>query len=122
VRFLVDAQLPTHLAELLGRAGHDAIHTTDLPAGNRSTDHEIARLADDDNRVVISKDRDFRDSHLLSRSPRRLLVVATGNITNNDLLTLMEAHLDAIISALETANFVELTQKALSFDPRRGGA
>jgi predicted nuclease of predicted toxin-antitoxin system len=122
VRFLVDAQLPTHLAELLGRAGHDAIHTTDLPAGNRSTDHEIARLADDDNRVVISKDRDFRDSHLLSRSPRRLLVVATGNITNNDLLTLMEAHLDAIISALETADFVELTQKALSFDPRRGGA
>jgi predicted nuclease of predicted toxin-antitoxin system len=106
----------------LGRAGHDAIHTTDLPAGNRSTDHEIARLADDDNRVVISKDRDFRDSHLLSRSPRRLLVVATGNITNNDLLTLMEAHLDAIISALETADFVELTQKALSFDPRRGGA
>jgi hypothetical protein len=36
--------------------------------------------------VVITKDRDFRDSHLLRSSPRRLLVV----------------------SALEKAAFVEL--------------
>ena len=41
----------------------------------------IAELADDDDRVVVTKDRDFRDGHLLARSPRRLLVVATGNIT-----------------------------------------
>ena len=32
----------------------------------------------EDGRVVASKDRDFRDSHLLGPSPRRLLVVATG--------------------------------------------
>jgi len=38
--------------------------------------------APEDQRVVITKDRDFRDSHLLTRSPRRLLVVAAGNITN----------------------------------------
>ena len=38
MKFLIDAQLPTRLAELLNRAGHDALHTIGLPDGNRSTD------------------------------------------------------------------------------------
>jgi predicted nuclease of predicted toxin-antitoxin system len=88
VKFLVDAQLPARLARFLNDAGHDAVHTSDLPGGNRSTDTGIAQFADSDGRVVVTKDRDFRDGHLLARSPRRLLVVATGNITNAALLVL----------------------------------
>ena len=66
------------------------MHTIELPDGNRSTDREIAQVADAEGRVVVSKDRDFRDGHLLARSPHRLLVVATGNITNDALLSLVE--------------------------------
>jgi predicted nuclease of predicted toxin-antitoxin system len=50
----------------------------------------VAERADDQDRIVVTKDRDFRDSHLLSDTPRRLLVVATGNISNNALLELFE--------------------------------
>lgn len=77
MRFLVDAQLPERLTRQLIDAGHDALHTAQLSDGNRTTDEEIARIADEQDRVVVSKDRDFRDSHLLRRTPRRLLVVAT---------------------------------------------
>jgi predicted nuclease of predicted toxin-antitoxin system len=80
VKFLIDAQLPARLAELLNRAGHDALHTIELPDGNRSTDDQIARRADTDNRVVVTKDQDFRDGHLLARPPRQLLIVATGTL------------------------------------------
>ena len=114
MRFLVDAQMPARLAELLKRAGHDAIHTSELPRGNRSTDAEIVQLADDENRVVVTKDRDFRDGHLLHRSPQRLLVVATGNITNDALMSLFQVHLDEIVSGLEEAGLVELTRDALA--------
>jgi len=48
------------------------------PAGNRSTDRQIAQFADAEGRVVITKDRHFRDGQLLARSPQRLLVVAPG--------------------------------------------
>jgi predicted nuclease of predicted toxin-antitoxin system len=113
VKFLIDAQLPARLAELLTGAGHDAIHTTELPNGNRSTDQQIAELADADGRVVVTKDRDFRDGHLLARSPRRLLIIATGNITNNALLELFALHLDAIVASLDQADLVELSQDAL---------
>jgi predicted nuclease of predicted toxin-antitoxin system len=78
VRFLIDAQLPVRLGRFLNDAGHDALHTSELPNGNRTTDSHITERADQDERVVVTKDQDFRDSHLLSRSPRRLLVVATA--------------------------------------------
>jgi predicted nuclease of predicted toxin-antitoxin system len=121
VKFLVDAQLPARLARFLSSAGNDVLHTTQLPDGNRTTDGRIAELADNEDRVVVTKDRDFRDSHLLSWSPRRLLLVATGNITNTALLSLFEAHLDAILTALEEADFVELTTGSLVVHRRREG-
>ena len=108
MKFLIDAQLPARLARRLAESGHDAIHTSELPNGNRTTDGAIAELADAEGRVVVTKDRDFRDSHLLRNTPRRLLVVATGNITNDSLLALVDEHLDAIVSALDEVVFVEL--------------
>lgn len=93
--------------------------TSELPDGNRTTDGRIAELADGDGRVVVTKDRDFRDGHLLAGSPRRLLIVATGNITNAALMTLVEKHLDAIVGALDKADFVELSPAALVVHRRR---
>lgn len=105
MNFLVDAQLPARLARFLANVGHDAVHASELPEGNRTTDVRIAELADGEGRIVVTKDRDFRDGHLLAGSPRRLLVVTTGNITNNALLALFEAHLDAIVAALDVTSW-----------------
>lgn len=108
MKFLIDAQLPARVARQLNDAGHDALHTTQLVEGNRTTDDAIAWIADEQDRVVVSKDRDFRDSHLLRGSPRRLLLVSTGNVTNNDLLALLAEHLNEVVAALERTSLVEL--------------
>lgn len=121
MKFLVDAQLPARLARFLCSSGHDAVHTSELAEGNRTTDVRIADLADDQDRVVVTKDRDFRDGHLLTGSPRRLLVVTTGNITNAALLSLFETHLAAIVAGLDEADFVELGPDSLVVHRRRGG-
>jgi predicted nuclease of predicted toxin-antitoxin system len=113
VKFLVDAQLPAQLATLLSSAGHDAVHTIQLPDANRTTDSEIARIADTDGRVVVSKDRDFRDSHLLQGTPQYLLIISTGNISNADLLALVAEHLASIVTALGQATLVELRPREL---------
>ncbi len=113
MKFLVDAQLPAKLAQLLRRAGHDVVHTSELLEGNRTTDQVLARKADSEGRVVITKDRDFRDGYLLNRSPRRLLVVTTGNITNRELLALFDGNLTVIIEALSESPFVELSPAGL---------
>jgi predicted nuclease of predicted toxin-antitoxin system len=119
LRFLIDAQLPRRLSTLLANAGHDSVHSSALPDGNRTSDHQLADLADSENRVVVTKDRDFRDSHLLQNLPRRLLVVATGNIANNDLLALFETNLALITDALDNASLVEVSQSSVVIHDNR---
>ena len=87
--------------------------------GNRTPDARVAQRADADHRVVVTKDRDFRDSHLLSGSPRRLPVVTTGNITNNALLGLFESYMDAVVAAFDEADYIELAPRALIVHGKR---
>ncbi len=114
MKFLIDAQLPRSLARLISNAGHDAIHTLDLPRRNTTADDEIAAIADRDGRVVVSKDSDFMDSHIVRGEPRMLLLIATGNIPNNELATLVQLHLAQIVTAFITAFFVELDRLGLT--------
>lgn len=113
MRFLVDAQLPRRLANALTDLGHDALHTLDLPDRNATRDREVAAVADRDDRIVVTKDNDFRDSHLLRGRPRRLLHVTTGNITNAALMELVRRHLGEIERAFERSRYVELTADSL---------
>ena len=92
--FIVDAQLPYGIATLLRKNGFDAIHTDDLPNKAKTTDGEIRILAKKENRIVITKDSDFFDSYILSKSPRQLLLISTGNIINKDLFNLFEKHIE----------------------------
>jgi predicted nuclease of predicted toxin-antitoxin system len=82
---LIDAQLPRRLAYRLREAGHNTIHTLDLPDRNRTSDEIINDLSARDLRVVVTKDTDFVDSFLLSNRPYKLLLIATGNIGNANL-------------------------------------
>lgn len=114
MRFLVDAQLPKRSCAWLEAAGHDAIHTIDLPEGNGATDKQVIKVAEGEQRVVITKDDDFVQSYLIKGQPSRLLLVATGNISNDELEVLLKTHLTAIVGAFETGRFVELGRDVLT--------
>ena len=63
MRFIVDAQLPRVLVSRLRELGHDAIHVKRVPDAGDTSDAEISRMADADERIVVTKDADFRHSH-----------------------------------------------------------
>jgi predicted nuclease of predicted toxin-antitoxin system len=44
MKFIVDAHLPKTLAYSLREKGFDVLHTSELPAGNDTSDTEINRL------------------------------------------------------------------------------
>lgn len=83
MKFLIDANLHFKLAKALAQKGFDIIHTDNLPNKEKTTDKEIREFAAEQNRIIITKDSDFLDSHLLLNNPSKLLLVTTGNITNN---------------------------------------
>lgn len=108
MNWLVDAQLPVRLARRLREWGEDAIHTMDLPDANRTTDVAILAVAARDNRIVVTKDADFVASFRLVGQPRRLLLVATGNISNPALEVLFLASLPDLLNAFTAHRLVEL--------------
>lgn len=109
MKYLIDAQLPRQLVGLLG----DALHTLDLPAGNRTTDTQMIALADAEERAIVTKDADFVDSHLLQGRPARLLLISTGNISNRDLEALLVPVFADIESAFQQHSFLELGRSGL---------
>jgi predicted nuclease of predicted toxin-antitoxin system len=113
IRFLVDAQLPKKLARLLEEAGYDTFHTLDLPEGNRTKDQEINRRSIEEKRIVVTKDEDFVESLLISDKPYKLLIVRTGNITNRELLALVERSIPRITQAFLENRLIEITQDKL---------
>ena len=114
MKFVVDAQLPRRLARELAAHGHDAVHTSDLPAANRTQDQEITALAVRENRIVIINDNDFVTSFLLHGVPPKLLLISTGNITNDELSKLLSANLTALEKAFLEHDFVELSAAAIT--------
>jgi len=117
MNFLVDAQLPRRVADWFRQAGHDALHTLDLPEENRTSDSTVLDVAFREHRVVITKDADFVDSFLLTHRPEKLLLISTGNIINARLEALLLPNIEAIVTALDSSDFVELTQTALIVHP-----
>lgn len=109
MKFIVDAQLPKLLSDLLNEKGFNSLHTLDLPAKNKTKDQDIAKLANNENRIVITKDIDFLESFLLKSEPRKLIVVKTGNISNKDLVNIFKVNLETIIVMISRSNLLEIT-------------
>lgn len=113
MKYLIDAQLPKRLCLLMQELGYDSIHTLDLENKNRTKDCDINTLSLIEQRVVISKDSDFIDSLLISEKPYKLLHVATGNISNNDLLSLFLKNTHKMDEMLNSVRFIELNPKTI---------
>lgn len=108
MKYLVDAQLPYLLAEVLREKGYDVVHTDDLPDKDETTDTVIRQIATVEGRVVITKDSDFQDSYLLFGQPPRLLLLTTGNIKNRQLLDMFRRNISIISNLFALHTFIEL--------------
>ncbi|GHT21445.1 hypothetical protein FACS189430_01490 [Bacteroidia bacterium] len=98
LKFIVDTQLPPALAAFLNLKGMDATHVMDYPMGEFTSDKEIIDIASREERIVITKDSDFFDYHLLKGYPPAILWLRIGNVKNKDLIEIIDTHLTKIQS------------------------
>lgn len=68
---------------------------------------------------MVTKDVDFLNSHLIGGTPRRLLRVLTGNISNSELLALFEANIATIEECFADSDLIELSADTIVSHPRR---
>lgn len=103
MKLLVDAQLPRRFCGWLTEAGHDAVHTLDLPQG---TGQLITKFSTWPIRSSVSKDDDFVQSFLITGRPKSLLLASTGNISNERLEMIVRGPILEIVQAFESASFI----------------
>jgi predicted nuclease of predicted toxin-antitoxin system len=115
MKVLIDAHLPRRLATQLRRTRLEAIHTLDLPLGNRTSDSAINELSITNEYVVVTKDSGFVESFVLHGKPWKLLLVSTGNTRNSDLEDLFQCNLERIVEGFKTLSFIELSRSTLIF-------
>jgi predicted nuclease of predicted toxin-antitoxin system len=113
MKFLIDANLPWKLKLMLEKMGFDVVHTDDLPNKEFTTDEEIRSFARVHERIIITKDSDFLQSHILRNNPRFLLLISTGNISNRELLSLVETYFNQIALLFDKHRLIELTLKGI---------
>jgi len=113
MKFLIDANLPFKLAKALINKGFDILHTDNLPDKERTPDKEIRKISVEQDRIVITKDSDFLDSHVIQGIPAKLLLVTTGNITNKELLDLFDKHFETSIELFDIFDLIELNNEQI---------
>ena len=109
MRFLVDAQLPPALARWLAAQGHEAEHVADLGMQGASDaaiwSHALASAA-----AVVTKDEDFAQRKVLSRTGPVVVWIRLPNTRRRDLLTWFGTVLPNVVAAVERGEtLIEVT-------------
>jgi predicted nuclease of predicted toxin-antitoxin system len=106
VIFLLDVHLPWQLAAFLIHKGHEAIHVLDILNKARTKDTDIRKHADLNGLILITKDRDFVTSHTLLQSPKKLIKINLGNVSNVELLHIFEKNWKAISGIIGNSEYM----------------
>lgn len=90
MKFVLDVHISYKVRDfLIRRYSCKAIHVNDILNSFYSSDFEISNYADQNGCIVITKDVDFKNSHLLKKTPAKLIRICLGNISNKDLIFLL---------------------------------
>ena len=102
------------LATYLRWKGFDAIHITYFPDGHLLQDADIAKIAIEENCIVVTKDSDFPDSFFLKGPPPRIIYLRLGNIRNRELTAFLENRWPMIQNLLsQNSGMLVLSQEQL---------
>ena len=116
MHFLVDVHLPIRLSKFLNEQEHcQATHVNQILQKWNTPDAGIAKHADLNSMVVLTKDTDFKNSHFINKTPKKLIRVALGNISNDDLIFLIDKYLPFIFSVADKQSFyIELSREQIT--------
>jgi len=100
VRFLVDNQLPSALANSLCERGHEAEHVLAVGLA-QGKDTPVWRFAQKRGAVLITKDEDFAEWVRRGRPGPPVVWLRIGNSTKRELFAWLEPLLPAILRQLQ---------------------
>ncbi|MDB4924284.1 DUF5615 family PIN-like protein [Mucilaginibacter sp.] len=113
--FLIDVHLPISLSKFLNsQKDCKAMHVNQILQKWHTTDAEICKYADDNSMVVVTKDQDFKNSHFINKTPKKVIRVTLGNISNTDLIRLFDKYLAFILPLSQNPEiYIEISNEQI---------
>jgi predicted nuclease of predicted toxin-antitoxin system len=97
--------------------GFTAIHVNEILNNWFSSDSMISKFADENDLIVISKDSDFRNSFYIKKSPKKLIKINLGNISNESLIQIITDNLEHFNKLNNNQVFiVEVDKSSIQFN------
>ena len=111
MKFVIDAQLPPVLANALREAGHDAQAVRELGL-REAEDSDIWDYALSHQAAILTKDQDFAERLMSSRSAPVIVWLRIGNTSNRVLISWLLSLWPEVISRIESGdNLIEVREK-----------
>lgn len=116
MKAICDVHISYQLVKFLCERGIETIHVNSLPQKSETPDAILAEYADEHDMVLITKDEDFKNSHLVKSKPAKLIRITLGNISNKDLVEIFDKNLLLIISKMkEPICFIEIGKSIITY-------
>jgi predicted nuclease of predicted toxin-antitoxin system len=116
MKVLCDVHISYKVVRFLNNNQIETIHVNDILDSWFTKDKDICIHADNHNFIVFTKDSDFRNSHFLSQTPRKLIKLSLGNISTNQLIEILMENLENIRKICVNDTFIiEINPNQISF-------
>ena len=115
MKIICDVHISYKIVRFFQTKGVEAHHVNTLPDKWYTKDSFISQYADANELVLISKDSDFKDSHFVNSSPKKLIKISLGNIPNGKLIEIFETHFNLIEQVFNAdIGFIEINESHLN--------
>lgn len=106
MKFLCDVHISYKLSAYLISLGFESTHVNEILNQSETKDAEICAYADQNDLIVITKDADFRDSFFIRATPKKLIKVNLGNVSNKRLMEIFSTLIESIHKLNKKPNFL----------------
>jgi len=96
MKLLCDVHISYKIVTFFRINNLDAIHVNEILDRWNTKDKDICEFADKNDYIVLTKDVDFRNSHFLQNSPKKLIKIGLGNISTIALIKILTQNLQKI--------------------------
>ncbi|MBS4029249.1 MAG: DUF5615 family PIN-like protein [Ignavibacteriales bacterium] len=116
MKVLCDVHIAYKVVSFFVSKGIEALHVNSILDKWKSKDKDICMYADANNFAVLTKDSDFRDSHFLRGTPKKVIKVNLGNISTNILVSIVDENISTLISHFEKEKcYAEINRESITF-------
>lgn len=102
MKILCDVHIAIKVAKFFSSKGIETEHVNQILNKWHTKDKDICQYADKNDFTVITKDTDFKNSHFLKQTPKKLIKVNLGNISTERLIAIFDSILDKLKGLFES--------------------